>query len=100
MVWWTVLIPVCCMAWRCVVHRNRLRELPDLSRLTALTFLDASFNALSAVPRLPTSGALAQIFLGNNALRNLDGLTEVGISAIGFASAFAAFAHSAPLVGL
>ena len=67
-----------------------MRSLPDLRDLVSLTFLDASFNQLTEVPLLPSSDKLAQVspasnwicssraaaqvFLGNNALRSLDGI--------------------------
>lgn len=51
------------------VARNQLRELPPLDGCTALTLLDARENALTRVPKLPRSAALAQVFLGHNRLR-------------------------------
>jgi Leucine-rich repeat (LRR) protein len=54
--------------------RCGLTSLPAcLPRLRALTLLDARNNAIAAVPTLPDTASLTEVFLGGNALRRLDG---------------------------
>ena len=58
----------------CDVSKNALRTLPDLTRMRALRFLNASENQLVAAPQCPAAsvGKLDRLYLGENNIRVLD----------------------------
>ena len=54
------------------VSKNALKGLPDLTRMRALRFVNASENQLTTVPRCPVQGKLDRLYLGENNIHRLD----------------------------
>jgi Leucine-rich repeat (LRR) protein len=50
------------------ISKNRLENVPDLSKLKSLKFLNASNNKITTMPFLPLNGKLDRIYFGENAL--------------------------------
>lgn len=53
------------------ISKNRLENIPDLSQLKSLKFLNASNNKITIMPLLPIHGKLDRIYFGENSLKEI-----------------------------